>query len=71
MPKVTKTHICGEARDDDAGHRDKHGRRQGTVDAGTSTGGLMLVVLGGLADVERDPIRTRTAESREQAMKRG
>jgi DNA invertase Pin-like site-specific DNA recombinase len=28
----------------------------------TSTGRLMLAVLGGLADVERDLIRTRTAE---------
>ena len=31
---------------------------------GTSTGRLMLAVLGGLADVERDLIRTRTAEGR-------
>ena len=28
----------------------------------TSTGRLMLAVLGGLAEVERDLIRTRTAE---------
>jgi DNA invertase Pin-like site-specific DNA recombinase len=33
-------------------------------DTGTSTGRLMLAVLGGLADVERDLIRTRTAEGR-------
>ena len=32
------------------------------ADTGTSTGRLMLVVLGGLANVERDLIRTRTAE---------
>jgi DNA invertase Pin-like site-specific DNA recombinase len=32
------------------------------ADTGTSTGRLMLAVLGGLADVERDLIRTRTAE---------
>jgi DNA invertase Pin-like site-specific DNA recombinase len=29
------------------------------ADSGTSTGRLMLTVLGGLADVERDLIRTR------------
>ena len=29
---------------------------------GTSTGRLMIAILGGLADVERDLIRTRTAE---------
>jgi DNA invertase Pin-like site-specific DNA recombinase len=34
------------------------------TDTGTSTGRLMLAVLGGLADVERDLIRTRTAEGR-------
>jgi DNA invertase Pin-like site-specific DNA recombinase len=37
----------------------------------TSTGRLMLAVLGGLADVERDLIRTRTAEGRSRAQKRG
>jgi DNA invertase Pin-like site-specific DNA recombinase len=31
----------------------------------------MLTVLGGLADVERDLIRTRTAEGRSRAQKRG
>jgi DNA invertase Pin-like site-specific DNA recombinase len=31
----------------------------------------MIAVLGGLADVERDLIRTRTAESRSRAQKRG
>jgi DNA invertase Pin-like site-specific DNA recombinase len=35
--------------------------------ADTSTGRLMLAVLGGLADVERDLIRTRTAEGRSRA----
>ncbi|HQR89735.1 MAG TPA: recombinase family protein, partial [Caulobacter sp.] len=34
------------------------------ADTATSTGRLMLAVLGGLADVERDLIRTRTAEGR-------
>ena len=41
------------------------------ADTATSTGRLMLAVLGGLADVERDLIRTRTAEGRTRAMKRG
>jgi DNA invertase Pin-like site-specific DNA recombinase len=36
------------------------------ADTGTSTGRLILAVLGGLADVERDLIRTRTAEGRSQ-----
>ena len=31
----------------------------------------MLAVLGGLADVERDLIRTRTAEGRSRAQQRG
>jgi DNA invertase Pin-like site-specific DNA recombinase len=31
----------------------------------------MIVVLGGLADVERDLIRTRTAEGRSRAQNRG
>jgi DNA invertase Pin-like site-specific DNA recombinase len=39
------------------------------ADTGTSTGRLMLAVLGGLADVERDLIRTRTAEGRSRAQK--
>ena len=34
------------------------------ADTSNSTGRLMLAVLGGLADVERDLIRTRTAEGR-------
>jgi DNA invertase Pin-like site-specific DNA recombinase len=41
------------------------------ADTGTSTGRLMIAVLGGLADVERDLIRTRTAEGRSRALKRG
>jgi DNA invertase Pin-like site-specific DNA recombinase len=41
------------------------------ADTGTSTGRLMIAVLGGLADVERDLIRTRTAEVRSRAQKRG
>jgi DNA invertase Pin-like site-specific DNA recombinase len=41
------------------------------ADTGTSTGHLMLAVLGGLADVERDLIRTRTAEGRSLAKAAG
>ena len=41
------------------------------ADTDTSTGRLMLAVLGGLADVERDLIRTRTAEGRSRAKARG
>lgn len=41
------------------------------ADTTTSTGRLMLAVLGGLADVERDLIRTRTAEGRSRAKERG
>jgi DNA invertase Pin-like site-specific DNA recombinase len=41
------------------------------ADAGTSTGRLMIAVLGGLANVERDLIRSRTAEGRSRAQKRG
>jgi Site-specific recombinases, DNA invertase Pin homologs len=41
------------------------------ADTCTSTGRLMLAVLGGLADVERDLIRTRTAEGRSRAKARG
>ncbi len=41
------------------------------ADTGTSTGRLMLAVLGGLADVERDLIRTRTAEGRSRAKLKG
>ena len=41
------------------------------ADTGTSTGRLMIAVLGGLADVERDLIRTRTTEGRSRATRRG
>src|SRR5437868_15365947 len=41
------------------------------TDTGTSTGRLMLAVHGGLADVERDLIRTRTAEGRSRAKAQG
>jgi DNA invertase Pin-like site-specific DNA recombinase len=41
------------------------------ADTSTATGRLMIAVLGGLADVERDLIRTRTAEGRSRAKARG
>jgi DNA invertase Pin-like site-specific DNA recombinase len=41
------------------------------ADTSTATGRLLIAVLGGLADVERDLIRTRTSEGRERAKTRG
>src|ERR1700749_856209 len=41
------------------------------ADTGTSTGRLMIAVLGGLADVERDLIRTRTSEGPSGTKRRG
>ena len=41
------------------------------ADTANATGRLMIAVLGGLADVERDLIRTRTSEGRERAKARG
>lgn len=41
------------------------------ADTSTSTGRMMIAVLGGLADVERDLIRTRTSEGRARAKERG
>jgi DNA invertase Pin-like site-specific DNA recombinase len=41
------------------------------ADTGTSTGRLMIAVLGGLAEFERDLIRARTGEGRARAKARG
>jgi DNA invertase Pin-like site-specific DNA recombinase len=41
------------------------------ADTTTSHGRLMLTVLGGLAEFERDLIRARTSEGRERAMAPG
>ena len=41
------------------------------ADTATATGRLMIAILGGLADVERDLIRTRTSEGRQRAKARG
>lgn len=43
----------------------------GWADTTTAHGRLMLTVLGGLAEFERDLIRTRTGEGRERAKARG
>jgi DNA invertase Pin-like site-specific DNA recombinase len=43
----------------------------GWADTTTPHGRLMLTVLGGLAEFERDLIRARTAEGRERAQARG
>jgi DNA invertase Pin-like site-specific DNA recombinase len=39
------------------------------ADTATSTGWLMIAVLGGLADVERDLIETRTAEGKPEGLR--
>ena len=59
--------IVKQIMDDKAQFRS---RAEPWADTGTSTGRLMIAVLGGLADVERDLIRTRTAEGRSRAQKR-
>jgi DNA invertase Pin-like site-specific DNA recombinase len=41
------------------------------ADTATSRGRLMLTVFGGLAEFERDLIRTRTGEGRARAVARG
>lgn len=41
------------------------------ADTTTPHGRLMLIILGGLAEFERDLIRARTSEGRERAMARG
>jgi DNA invertase Pin-like site-specific DNA recombinase len=53
--------------------RMKRGRRRDVAwaDTTTSHGRLMLTVLGGLAEFERDLIRTRTGEGRARAVARG
>ena len=45
--------------------------RDAWADTTTSHGRLMLTVLGGLAEFERDLIRARTGEGRERAKARG
>jgi DNA invertase Pin-like site-specific DNA recombinase len=45
--------------------------RDNWADTTTAHGRLMLTVLGGLAEFERELIRTRTGEGRQRAMARG
>jgi DNA invertase Pin-like site-specific DNA recombinase len=45
--------------------------RDAWADTTTAHGRLMLTVLGGLAEFERELIRTRTGEGRERAKERG
>ncbi|MGZ5876186.1 MAG: recombinase family protein [Bradyrhizobium sp.] len=45
--------------------------RDAWADTTTAHGRLMLTILGGLAEFERDLIRTRTGEGRERAKARG
>src|SRR5450756_2075764 len=45
--------------------------RDNWADTTTAHGRLMLTVLGGLAEFERELIRTRTGEGRERAKARG
>src|SRR5260370_23161417 len=45
--------------------------RDTSADTTTAHGRLMLTVLGGLAEFERELIRTRTGEGRERAKARG
>jgi DNA invertase Pin-like site-specific DNA recombinase len=52
----------------DAGFRSL---RDGSADTTTPHGRLMLTVLAGLAEFERELIRTRTGEGRERAKARG
>jgi DNA invertase Pin-like site-specific DNA recombinase len=59
-----------ERRPGQAAAESDPGSRSGAA-TGTRTGRLMIAVLAGLADVERDLIRTRTAEGRSRAQKCG
>jgi DNA invertase Pin-like site-specific DNA recombinase len=57
-------------RQADRGHRGRS-LAEPWADTATSTGRLMIVILGGLTAVERDLIRTRTAEGRNRAKASG
>ena len=48
-----------------------HRRAEPWADTSTSIGPLMIAVLAGLADMERDLIHTRSAEGRSRAKARG
>ncbi len=55
---------------DAVGHAGFRSLHDAWADATTPHGRLMLAVLGGLAEFERDLIRTRTGEGRERAKAR-
>ena len=60
--------VLGSVADKDAGFRSL---RDTWADTTTPHGRLMLTVLGGLAEFERELIRSRTGEGRERAKVRG
>jgi DNA invertase Pin-like site-specific DNA recombinase len=60
--------ILAEVADKGAGFRSL---RDAWADTTTAHGRLMLTVLGGLAEFERELIRSRTSEGRERAKARG
>jgi hypothetical protein len=60
--------ICSDGRRKSAGFKSL---RDTCADTTTAHGRLMLTVLGGLAEFERELIRTRTGEGRERAKARG
>ena len=60
--------VLGELAEKGAGFKSL---RDAWADTTTSHGRLMLTVLGGLAEFERDLIRTRTGEGRQRAKNRG
>ena len=62
--------IIGIHQADVMSDRDRVSPTRPRTDIGTSTRRLMIAMLGGLIDVERDLIRTRTAEGRSWAQQR-
>lgn len=60
--------VLGAVADKGAGFKSL---RDGWADTTTPHGRLMLTVLGGLAEFERELIRSRTSEGRERAKARG
>jgi DNA invertase Pin-like site-specific DNA recombinase len=60
--------LLGEVAEKGAGFKSL---RDSWADSTSAHGRLMLTVLGGLAEFERELIRTRTGEGRQRAMARG
>ena len=65
---MKKGHLLGTIAEKGAGFKSL---RDTWADTTTAHGRLMLTVLGGLAEFERELIRTRTGEGRERAKARG